>query len=71
MNQYLTRLRTLATTCEFATSERIEDEIIDQVIEKCKSSKLRKSLMKQEATTLAKILELALVMETISHHSKQ
>ena len=67
MGQYVIRLRTLAKTCE---SHDPEDEIVDQIIEKCTSSKLRKSLLKTTPLTLTKILEIAQLAETISHQTK-
>ena len=68
MSQYVTRLRTLAKTCEF---HNVEDEIIDQVIEKCNPNKLRKNLLRQTDLTLTKLLETAQLNETVSHQSKQ
>jgi len=60
-SQYITRLRKLAKTCQFHDSN---DEIVDQVIEKCSSSKLRKRLLKEQDLTLDKLLEIALIIES-------
>ena len=64
MNQYVTKLRTLVKTCEYTNAN---DAIIDQVIEKCHSNKLRKAMLKQpdDTLTLDKILELALLSEIV------
>lgn len=52
VSQYITRLRSLAKTCEFVDND---DEIVDQVIEKCTSRKLRKRLLKEPDLDLAKL----------------
>ena len=62
----MSRLRQLATTCEFHDSQ---DEIVDQVIDRCNSKKLRKRLLKEQNSTLDKLLEIALVLETAEHQS--
>ena len=69
MNQYVTKLRTLVKSCEYTDAN---DAIIDQVIEKCFSKKLRKALLKQSDAdlTLDKVLELARVSETVARQSK-
>ena len=48
VTQYATRLSTLSKTCEFHDNK---DEIVDQIIEKCKSKKLRKRLLKEHELT--------------------
>lgn len=68
MAQYVTRLRVLAKTCNFTDND---DAIIDQVIEKCESGKLRKTLLKDLELTLDKILSTAHLYESISHQSEQ
>ena len=57
----LPRLRNLAKTCEFADAP---DTIVDQIIEKCTSSKLRKRLLREKDLTLDKTLEIAQIMES-------
>uniref|UniRef100_A0A7M5XNH5 Endonuclease n=1 Tax=Clytia hemisphaerica TaxID=252671 RepID=A0A7M5XNH5_9CNID len=64
--QYVSRLRQLATTCEFHDTQ---DEIVDQVIGGCNSKKLRKRLLKEHNLSLDKLLEIALVLETADHQS--
>ena len=49
----------------------LDDNIIDQVIEKCKSKKLRKTLLKETNLTLTKLLEIAQINEAVAHQSKQ
>ena len=68
ISQYVTRLRMLAKTCDFADTN---DELVDLVIEKCTSRKLRKSLLKESDLTVAKLLELAHISETTEHQAKQ
>lgn len=66
--QYVTRLRSLAKTCEFHDTD---DEIVDQVIEKCNSRKLRKRLLKEHDLTLAKLCEIAAIIEAADHQAEQ
>ena len=61
ISQYVTRLRTLAKSCEFPD---VDDELVDQVIEKCYSKKLRKRLLKERDLTLDKLLEISLIIES-------
>ena len=66
--QYVTRLRSLAKTCEFHNTD---DEIVDQIIEKCNSRKLRKRLLKEHELTLAKLCEIAAIIEAADHQAEQ
>ena len=68
ISQYVTRLRTLSKTCQFHDPN---DEIVDQVIEKCKSNKLRKRLLKEKDLDLDSLLEIAHIIESTDHQSKQ
>ena len=68
ISQYVTRLRVLSKTCEF---HNIDDELVDQIIEKCTSSKLRKTLLKIKDLTIAKLLETAQILESSEHQAKQ
>ena len=61
-------MSTLSKTCEFHDNK---DEIVDQIIEKCKSKKLRKRLLKEHELTLDKLLEIAMIMETTDRQSGQ
>ncbi|XP_066963229.1 uncharacterized protein [Macrobrachium rosenbergii] len=57
---FVTKLRKLAITCEFTDTE---DVIIDQVIDKCASPKLRRELLETENLTLDKLHTIARSME--------
>lgn len=58
----------LAKTCEFHDTS---DEIVDQVIEKCCSKKLRKRLLREPNIDLDKMLEIAQISETTDRQVKQ
>ncbi len=53
----VTRLRTLAKTCEFNTS--LDEMIRDQVIEKFASNALRRRLLREQEPTLDNLLSIA------------
>ena len=54
---YITRLKSLCETCDFGTTA--ENEIRDQFIFTCRSSNLKKKLLKEENLTLEKLLEIS------------
>ena len=54
---FVTRLRKLASTCEF------ENEIRDQFIDKCSSNRLRRRLLQEPNVTLENIVEKTQAME--------
>ncbi|XP_021351252.1 uncharacterized protein K02A2.6-like [Mizuhopecten yessoensis] len=57
VEQFITRLRDKAMTCEFGDGK--DDQIRDQVIDKCKSTHLRKKFLEKGGTlTLTKMLEM-------------
>jgi len=58
--QYATRLSTLAKSCEFSDAR---DEIVDQIIEKCQSHKLRKRILREGDLDLNKTIEIAQIAE--------
>ena len=63
VEQYITRLREKATTCEFDEA-KVNEQIRDQVIEKCASHKLRlKLLEKGKNLTLKQVSDIARAME--------
>ena len=63
MKSYVTRLREAAQNCNF--SEYSSDAaIIDQVIEKTTSTKLRRKLMNEDNLTLEKLVKTASIMES-------
>ena len=60
--QYVTRLRILATYCEFASTDK---EIVRQVIQGCESSKLRRSYLKEPGLVISRLLEIGRIHDTI------
>ena len=59
---FVTRLRTLASTCEFADPNT---EIRDQFIDNCSSNCLRRRLLQEPNLTLEKVVEKAQAMELV------
>ena len=57
MDSYVTRLRTLAKTCQFDAS--LDEMIRDQIIEKCASHGLRRRLLRERELTLDNLLPIA------------
>ena len=60
IDNFCTRLRKLALYCEYVN---LDDELRDQIISSCSSSKLRKRLLVEETLTLTKTLSVARAME--------
>ena len=58
--QFYTRLRQLASTCEFTDPD---GEIRSQIIQRCASTKLRETALRDDSITLAKLLEHARALE--------
>lgn len=61
IDAFHTRLRQLATTCEFSNPER---EIKSQIILTCSSSRLRRRALRDSSLTLKQLLDLARAFET-------
>ena len=59
MDAFVTRLRTLAKTCQFDTDTSLDEMLRDQVIEKCASNALRRRLLREQELTLNNLLSLA------------
>ena len=57
---FVTRLRKIASTCEFANPN---NEIRDQFIDKCSSNHLRRRLLQEPNLTLENVVEKAQAME--------
>ena len=57
---YVTRLKTLAESCEFASQD---DEIRDHFIYTCRSKTLKTKLLREEDLTLEKLIEIARNLE--------
>ncbi len=60
IDAFHTRLRQLATTCEFSNPER---EIKSQIILTCSSSRLRRRALRDSSLTLKQLLDLARAFE--------
>ncbi|XP_042869717.1 uncharacterized protein LOC122251687 [Penaeus japonicus] len=58
ISAYVTRLRKLATTCEFDKIKSCDDIIVDQIIAKCNSHSLRKELLQEPNLTINRVLEI-------------
>ena len=56
VEQYATRLKKLALTCEFGDTE--EDAIRDKIIDKCKSYDLRRRFLREKDLKLNKLLDI-------------
>ena len=67
VGQFIARLRKQAQNCNF-TSPDID--IRDQVIDKCRSSELRRKLLAKENLTLQKVQEVARSMEAVNLQAK-
>ena len=68
IDQFITRLRKLALTCEYGNNT--EDQIRDRVIASCNSSKLRTKLLSESNLTLNRVSEIGRTMETAKHNTK-
>lgn len=68
VDQFVSRLRQQATKCEFAD---VDQNVIDQVIEKCEGSRVRSKLLEEgNKLTLEKALFLARTVESVSAQEK-
>lgn len=56
INQFITRLRQQAKYCGFTS---VEDEIRDQIIEKCRSEELKKRFLEKGDITLSEVIDIA------------
>ncbi|XP_068703709.1 uncharacterized protein [Montipora foliosa] len=64
VEQFVTRLRQKAQSCEFGDAAAVDEQIRDQVISKCLSHNIRrKHLEKGKILTLQQLREIARVME--------
>ena len=66
IEQFVTRLRKLTLYCEYGDST--EEQIRDQVIATCNSTKLRRKLLTESDLTLEKVLQIGQSMEQAQHH---
>lgn len=70
MDNFITRLRQLIVSCEYPADQK-NDIIRDQVIEKCKSQRLRVRLLRKKDLTLEKIQQMARLHEAAETQAKQ
>ena len=64
VEQFVTRLRQKAQSCEFRDAAAVDEQIRDQVISKCLSHNIRQKLLeKGKILTLQQLREIARVME--------
>ncbi|CAH3025414.1 unnamed protein product, partial [Porites evermanni] len=68
VDQFIARLREQAQNCNFNNTDV---DIRDQVIDKCRSSALRRKLLGKENLTLTKVQEVARAMEAVDLKAKR
>ena len=68
VDQFIARLRKQAQNCNFNDPDV---DIRDQVIDKCRSSVLRRKLLGKENLTLTKVQDVARAMEAVDLEAKQ
>ena len=69
IKSYVTRLREAAQNCEFQNYS-IDAAVIDQVIEKTSSAKLRRKLLMEDKLTLQNLINIASAMELTEEQAK-
>ncbi|CAC5397235.1 unnamed protein product [Mytilus coruscus] len=71
IEQYITRLRQRADSCDFGNQNAIDERIRDQIIDKCLSHHLRRKLLEKGKTlTLANVRSIAKAMEDSERQAK-
>lgn len=71
IEQYITRLRQRADTCDFGDQNAIDERIRDQIIDKCLSHHLRRKLLEKGRTlTLVIVRSVARAMEDSERQAK-
>ena len=60
LDEFVTELWTLAKNCEFAN---VDKEILQQVIQNCKSNQLRRRALREPDKTLSDILTMGRMLE--------
>ncbi|XP_062610673.1 uncharacterized protein K02A2.6-like [Saccostrea cucullata] len=61
VTNFVTRLQKLAISCDFGVAK--DDNIRDQVIDKCKSTALRRRFLREKELNLIKVLEISRAVE--------
>lgn len=62
IDQFVTRLKSQGAKCEFSN---VEENIRDQLIDKCNSGGLRSKMLEKQEATLKEILDIARAMECV------
>ena len=71
IEQYITRLRQRAQTCEFGNRNDIDERIRDQVVHKCLNHSLRRNLLEKGMTiNLTVLRETAKAFEDSARQAK-
>ena len=68
MDQFVCRLRTRASTCEFVN---VDEAIRDQIIDWCYSNQLRRKLLEKDKLDLKTALDTARAYEAVNHRVKE
>ena len=72
VEQFVTRLRQKAQSCEFGDAAAVDEQIRDQVISKCLSHNIRRKLLeKEKILTLQQLREIARVMEDSEKQTRE
>lgn len=69
-HDYVTRLRIQGVKCNF-DEYNLDKAIVDQLIEKCSSSKLRRAYLKETDLTVEEALQRAFIFESTETQAKQ
>lgn len=69
IEQFVTNLRKLASTCDYGTET--DNQIRDQVIAACFSTKFRKRLLAEPDLTLQKVVSIGQSLESAHYQSKE
>lgn len=69
IEQFVTKLHKLALHCKYA--EMTDENIRDQVIDGCKSAKLRRKLLTETELTVQKTIEIGKILESTTQHNEQ
>jgi len=66
LDEYVTKLRTLSKNCEFADTDK---EILSQVIQHCRSVRLRRCALREPDKPLKDILDMGRTLEMADEHA--
>jgi hypothetical protein len=68
LDEYVTELRKMAKTCDFKP-EAVDKEILSQLIQNCRSNRLRRRALRETDKTLDDILTLGRALELADSHA--